>query len=128
MGAFPAAAAMASAPSGAAITLSGTLSTTASISTITSTARTVTVPAGNSGIIRFENLTAIGEGAALRARKNSDPYQLVYEGLEVTFIDTDTVTLSVVGAAVGDGAQVLLIDATNGSEIATYGQPQLYRV
>lgn len=65
----------------------------------------------------------------MRVRKNSDTYQVVTEGLEVTFADTDTITLSVINAFnVGDGAQVTLIDATNGSEIATYGTAQLYRV
>lgn len=118
----------AGAPSGAAITLAGTLSATASTSTITSTARAVTVPSGNSGIIRFESLTVIGGGAPLRVRVNSGLYQIVTEGLEVTYADSDTITLSVIGASPGDGASVTLIDATNGSIIATYGQPQLYRV
>ena len=129
MAVFPAHAAAAAAPSGSACTLAGTLNATASASTITSTARAVTVPVGNSGIIRFVSLLDIEFGGVMRVRKNSDTYQFVTEGLEVTFADTDTITLSVSNAFnVGDGAQVTLIDATNGSEIATYGTAQLYRV
>lgn len=130
MVAFPAAAAAASAPSGAAITLAGTLSATGSSSVITSTTRTVTVPAGNSGVIRFADMENIGgsEGGLI-VRKNSDAPQNVSENPEITFADTDTITLSFAGAMnVGEGAQVTLIDATNGSEIATYGDAILFRV
>lgn len=126
---FPAADAAASAPSGSAITLSGSLSATASSNSITSTARAVTVPSGNSGVIRFRNLTELGGSGSLLVRRNSEAYEAVVEDMEVTFANGDTITLIVTGAtSAGDGASVNLFDATNGSLIATYGQPQLYRV
>jgi hypothetical protein len=130
MGVFPAAAAAAAAPSGAAITLSGSLSATGSSSTVTSAAITVTVPAGNSGVIRFEGITALGSGAELRGRINSAPYNpIAIDGTELTFANSDTITLAIINAlSAGDGIQVSLYDATNGSLIATYGTPQLYRV
>jgi|LakMenEpi03Aug12_release.lakeMendotaPanAssembly.Ray.scaffolds.fasta_scaffold158063_2 hypothetical protein len=129
MGAFPAGEAMASAPSGAAITLSGTLNATDTSSTINSTARTVTVPAGNSGIIRFTDLQALGDGAILRLSKNGGAYDTLFDGYEETFANSDTILLSAIGALnPGDGVQITLIDATNGSQIATHGTPQIYRV
>jgi len=129
MAVFPASAAAAAAPSGSACTLSGTLDATASSSTVNSSSRTVTVPAGNSGVIRFTDLQALGDGAILRMSRNGGAYETLFDGFEETFANGDTIMLSAIGASSpGDGVQITLIDATNGSQIATHGTPQLYRV
>lgn len=122
MAVFPAGAAAASAPSGAACTLSGSLSATGSTSTVTSTARTVTVPVGNSGVLRFEDLVELGEpGVTLRVSVNGATNAPVVDGTEKTFTDTQTITVSIIGAYVtGDGYSFNLIDSTNGSLIGSY--------
>jgi hypothetical protein len=123
---FPAAHAADTAPSGAACTLDGQLSTSGASSIVTSVAREITVPVGNSGVLRFASIAPLGDGGLLRYRKNSEAYISIlpdpetggYDDQEAAFADTDKMTVSLtMASAPGDGFSLSLIDVTTGTLI-----------
>lgn len=107
-----------------AITLAGSLSAEAATATITSTMREVTVPGGNPGVIQFQVLS-LGDSGILRCKKNTDAAVFIGDGDQITFANTDDITLIVQNClSPGDGVEVSLFDVAAGSLIQT---AQLFR-
>lgn len=126
MAVFPAGAAASAAPSGAACTLSGTLSATGSSSSVSSATRVVTVPIGNSGVLRFTSVIALVDPSVLlRVQIESGMYTTVSEGSEVTVADGNDLRITISSTfSFGDGYSFDLVDATTGSTIGSY---EIYR-
>lgn len=108
-----------------AITLGASLDKDASASTITSDAVTITVPAGNSGVILFQNIVL--NATSVRYRTNqAGVFSPIYDLTIATFANSDEIELQVAGCAFGgDGVSIDLIDQSTGTKIAT---ANLYRV
>lgn len=102
-----------------AITLGASLDAEAAASSVTSAAVTITVPAGNSGTVRFQNIAL--NATSLRYRKNeAGAFVTLNENDNITFANSDEIELQVTGCAfVGDGVSVDLIDNSTGTKIAT---------
>ena len=90
------------------ITLSGTLSATGSGTTVTSSTRTVTVPGGNSGQVRFNNVTNDGSGQDYS--KNGGAFTNFSEDSTVVFSNGDTIAIRATGMLVADSLIFDLVD------------------
>ncbi len=98
------------------ITLSGSLSATSTSGTVTSLTRTVTVPTGNSGVMRFENYRDTGTITTTRYSRNGGAFSTVTDGdVTVPFNDADTITVLTNGVGPGEGRQFDLVDVSSGS-------------
>lgn len=110
------------------ITVDGDLSASGSTSTVTGTTRTVSVPAGNSGDIRFDALT-IGNTGSMQYSKNGSAFTsgVITEDLIVNFADSDTVAIRSAGLTSPETDTVVLINNDTGAAIATYGTATISR-
>lgn len=98
-------------------TIAGSLSATGAAPTVTGTARTVTVPGGNSGKINATSVVVSGD--ALEWRKNAGAWSDMTVVTQITFVSTDTVQVRGIGMAVLDTGSVALVDNDTGTTIAT---------
>lgn len=97
------------------ITLSGSLSATGTSGTVTSITRTVTVPAENSGVMRFENYRDTGTITTTRYSRNGGAFSTVTDGdVTVAFSDGDTITVLTNGVGAGEGRLLDLVDVSSG--------------
>lgn len=97
-----------------AITLSGSLSASGSSATITGTARTVTVPVGNGGVLRFASLLVPDFTGVAQYKKNADAFATITSNLEVTFANGDTLQVRGATMASGDVVGATIQDAATG--------------
>lgn len=81
-----------------------------------SASRTITVPAGNPGNIKF---TSVSTDGTFEYRKNAGAYATVTEGLTVSVATSDTVNFRLTGTS-GNGANVTVIDNTVGNTVGTW--------
>lgn len=101
-----------------AVRITGELGATGATSTVTGTARTVTVPAGNSGVATVTE-QAINSGGNLEHSINGGGF-VVPTGGTITFADSDTVQFRVTGMASLDGIIVDLDDQSSGRPVVTF--------
>lgn len=99
----------------APITVSSNWGVTSTASPATAPNRTLTVPAGNPGNLRFDITTApVG---TLEYRKNSGSYTTFSDEAVVNFADTDTLNFRLTGAS--DSANITIYDNTTGASVGT---------
>ena len=93
-----------------ALSASGTGSTT-----VTGTARTITVPAGNSGVVRFISVDeSVGD---LEYKHNAGAFTGISEGTEITLANGDTLQTRGTSLAIEESVSATLIDVTTGATI-----------
>lgn len=103
-----------------ACTISGTLDATGAGPTITSSTRTITVPAGNSGELQFANQVETGT-VAFEYQKNGGAWTTAEPtGTSVTFANSDTLAVRITGAGAGEQIAFDLKDVTTGTTIGSY--------
>jgi hypothetical protein len=100
--------------------LSGTLDATAVAGVSTSTTRTVTVPAGNSGDIRFEDYVDVGTITSSETSQNGAGYAFAGDPTTITFANNDTIAFRCNGNGAGESRTFTLIDVDTGNIIGTY--------
>lgn len=103
------------------MSLSGSLSVNGSTSTVTSTARTWTVPAGNDGVVQFQSVSET-DITDFQYQQNGGGFLSISEGLEVDFDDAQTIELRITGAVVvgSSSATVTLRDKATGTTFGPY--------
>jgi hypothetical protein len=99
------------------MSITGSLSATGSTVAIAGTTRTWTVPASNSGVIRFQSVSTDGAGA-VQYSKNGGAFTTVVSNDEVTFVNGDTIQMRTTGLSVGQSGIATLYDV---SGLATFG-------
>lgn len=105
----------------APITLSGSLDATAVAGVATSSTRTVTVPAGNSGGITFDSFVDVGTITNIQYSKNGGAFTTFVSSDTITFADGDTLAIRTNGNGAGESRQFRAADSTTGSTtIGTY--------
>lgn len=102
------------------ITLSGSLDATAAAGVATSTTRTVSVPAGNSGQITFSTFIDVGTISNIQYSKNAGAFTTFVENDVITFADGDTLAIRTNGNGAGESRTFTLTDQTTGRTIGTY--------
>lgn len=100
--------------------ISGTLNATAVAGVSTSTTRTITVPAGNSGNIRFENYVDVGVVLSAQTSTNGGAFTGASDPTTITFVNGDTIAFRCNGNNAGESRTFTLIDVTTGNTIGTY--------
>lgn len=104
----------------APMSISGTLSATSlGATTVTSTTRTWTVPAGSSGVIRFESVTPPSGGSILYS-KNGGAFTSFVTNDTVTFANGDTIALRATSGASGFTATATLRDLSSNTTFGSY--------
>lgn len=98
------------------ITVSSDWGANAGASPQTSASRTMTVPGGNPGVIKFTSVSSTG---TFEYRKNAGAYATVTEGGTVSVATSDTINFRLTGIS-SDGASVTVIDNTVGSAIGSW--------
>lgn len=103
------------------MSLSGSLSATGSTSTVTSTARTWTVPAGNDGVVQFQSVSET-DITDFQYQQAGGGFVSISEGLEVDFNDAQSIELRITGAVVvgSSSATVTLRDKATGTTFGPY--------
>lgn len=100
------------------ITLGGSLSATGTSGTVTSLTRTVTVPAGNSGVMRLENYRDTGTVTTTRYSRNGGAFSTITDSdMTVAFSDGDTITVLTNGVGAGEGWLFDLVDVSSSSYV-----------
>lgn len=99
-----------------ACTFSGAFGATGSTTTITGTARTVTVPGGNSGVLNVAE-SVIGAGGTLEHQINSGGWSAA---AVPALSNGQTLQFRMTGLAIGDGSTVSLTDATTGLPVTSF--------
>lgn len=99
-----------------ACSFSGTLSAGGAPTTVTSSTRTITVPSGNTGEVKFQSFDMTGS-VTIRYSKNGGAMTLLSEGATITFADTNTLALEISNASSGESLALDLIDVTTGALI-----------
>jgi hypothetical protein len=100
--------------------ISGTLDATAVAGVSTSTTRTITVPVGNSGNIRFENYVDVGVVLTSQTSKNGGAFTGASDPTTITFADGDTIAFRTNGNGAGESRTFTLTDDTTSQVIGTY--------
>ena len=104
----------------APMSLSGSLSATSlGASTVTSTTRTWTVPAGSSGVIRFESVTPPPSGV-IQYSKNGGAFTSFVTNDTVTFANGDTIAISATLSGGGFTATAILRDLSSNTTFGSY--------
>lgn len=98
----------------ALITFSG-IFTAFSASPATTSSRTVTVPSGSSGELRFDNVVA---DATFQYSKNGAAYVTISGGASVTCANGDTLQFKATGGS-GTGGACDLYDVSNGANASS---------
>ena len=99
-------------------TLSGSLTTSSGSSPVTSATRTVTVPAGNTGDLRFNNI--VNDGSAFEYSKNAGAFTTISEDLVVNFADTNTLAVRATLPIALDECTFDLVDQTMAANVGSY--------
>lgn len=109
-------AAVSNSAAGNPCTFTGALSATGTGSTtVTGTERTITVPSGNSGVLRFSSVNiSLGN---LQYSQNAGAWTSVSEGTEITLATSDTLACRGTLLAVGESVSGNLIDASSNALI-----------
>lgn len=108
----------AAAPPISPMSLSGSLSATNSGGTVTSATRTVTVPAGNSGIFTFANYADNGVVTTTQYSRNGGAFTTITDGADtVAFSNGDTIAVRTNSVGVGESRAFNVIDKTSGTTI-----------
>lgn len=79
----------------------------------TTASRTIVVPGGNGGVLRWDIIGATG--GTLQYQKNSDAYATVTDGATVTFANGDTLNFKLTGG--GTDAQLFVYDNLTGAVV-----------
>lgn len=95
---------------------SGTLSAGGAPTTVTSSTRTITVPSGNSGQVKFQSFDMTGL-VTIKYSKNGGAMTTLAEDSTITFADTDTLALEISSASSGESLSLDLVDVTTGALI-----------
>ena len=104
----------------APMSLSGSLSATSlGASTVTSTTRTWTVPAGSSGVIRFESVTPPPSGV-IQYSKNGGAFTSFVTNDTVTFVNGDTIAIRATLSGGGFTATAILRDLSSNTTFGSY--------
>ena len=104
----------------APMSLSGSLSATSlGASTVTSATRTWTVPAGSSGVIRFESVTPPPSGV-IQYSKNSGAFTSFVTNDTVTFANGDTIAIRATLSGGGFTATAILRDLSSNTTFGSY--------
>lgn len=103
-------------------TLSATLTKTAAPSggAVTSDTVTVTVPAGNSGVLNFISYSYSGTVSDTQYSKNGGAFTSVVEGSGITFTNGDTLAVRGTGMTAGESWTFTLQDNTRLTNVGTY--------
>lgn len=102
------------------MSLSGSLSATSlGASTVTSTTRTWTVPAGSSGVIRFESVTPPPAGV-IQYSKNGGAFISFVTNDTVTFANGDTIAIRATLSGGGFTATATLRDLSSSATFGPY--------
>lgn len=113
----------AAAPPISPMSLSGSLSATNSGGTVTSATRTVTVPAGNSGIFTFANYADNGVVTTTQYSRNGGAFTTITDGADtVAFSNSDTIAVRTNSVGPGEGRTINVIDKTTSGIIQTVDQ------
>lgn len=99
------------------VSFSGALGASGATSTVTGTTRTVTVPAGNSGVVGVNQEFSV-VGGTLEHSLNGGGF--VTTGATITFANGDTVQFRVTFLPSADGNIVTLRDQTVSRDIVTF--------
>lgn len=97
---------------GAAVPVSfdGSLSASGAGATITGTTRTATVPVGNSGVLRFDNVSELAGN--LQYSKNGGAFTDIAEDGTVTLANSDTLQIQGVAMVVAGTSSFNMTDVT----------------
>lgn len=98
------------------ITVSANWDIDAGASPLTSSAPSLTVPAGNPGTIKF---TGVSTDGTFEYSKNGGAYATVTEGGTVSVASTNTIRFRLTGSS-GNGAGVTVKDNTTGDTIGSW--------
>lgn len=101
-------------------TLSGTLDATAVAGVSTSSTRTVTVPSGNTGELRFENYVDTGTITSSQTSKNGGAFTGAIDPTTITFANGDTIAFRCNGNGAGESRVFRVIDVTTGRQVGSY--------
>lgn len=108
----------AAAPPISPMSLSGSLSAISTSGTVTSATRTVTVPAGNSGIFTFASYVDTGTITNTRYSRNGGAFATVTDGSDtVAFSNGDTIAVLTNSVDSGESRTFNAIDKTTGATI-----------
>lgn len=100
------------------MTLSGTLDASSNTGTVTSSTRTVTVPAGNSGVFTFSGYVDVGTVTNTRYSRNGGAFTIITDGSDtVAFSNGDTIAIETASVGIGESRALNLIDKTTGQTI-----------
>lgn len=103
-----------------ASTFSGTLGASAGTTTITGTARTYTLGAGNSGQVKFANVSMGGTAFQYSVNGGIFAGNDITEGLTITLANTDTLAIRGTGMSpAGTANQADIVDVDTGTNIET---------
>lgn len=105
------------------ITLSGTLDAVDTDGLATSATRTVTVPVGNSGVMRFENYVDVGTVTNTQYSRNGGAFTAITDGdTTVAFSDGDTIAVQTNSLGVGESRNFNVFDNTTSAIIEAVTQ------
>lgn len=96
-------------------TLSGALSASGAGATVTGTARTLSVPAGNGGVLIFSSY--VNNSGSTQYKKNAGAFTTFVDSTEVTFADTDTITIQGITMTAATSNTFNLVDKKTGRTI-----------
>lgn len=100
------------------MTLSGTLDASSNTGTVTSATRTVTVPAGNSGVFTFSGYVDVGAVTSTRYSRNGGAFVIITDGSDtVAFSNGDTIAIETQSVGIGESRALNLIDKTTDTTI-----------
>ncbi len=102
------------------IQFDGGFDATASSGTATSSTRTITVPAGNSGQVQFDSFVDVGTILSIQYSKNGGAFTAFVENDIITFANGDTLAIRTTGNGAGESRTFRLFDVTRGVAIGTY--------
>lgn len=106
----------------APISFDGGFDATASSGTATSSTRTITVPAGNSGQVEFGTFIDVGTILSIQYSKNGGAFTAIVENDILTFANGDTLAIRTTGNGAGESRTFTMRDVTRGAAIGTYVQ------
>lgn len=95
------------------MTASGSFDASSTSGTVTSSTRTITVPAGNTGVFRFANYVDSGAIVATQYSRNGGAFTGITDGnTTAAFSNGDTLAIRTTGVGVGESRTLDLIDNT----------------
>lgn len=104
----------------APISVSGSFDATATAGQATSSTRTITVPAGNSGQIQFDSFVDVGTILSIQYSKNGGAFTAFAENDIIAFANGDTLAIRTTGNGAGESRVFRMLDVTRSATIGTY--------